>query len=461
LADRLDPSENPAAGKRAAGHDGSQLPEKLAARLNDLIRPGQRLLLAYSGGLDSTVLLHLLSALGSGLGFELQAMHVHHGLSPNADDWARFCERTCERHGIPIRVVRVSVVTDCGSGIEAAARHARYQALFEADADLIVLAHHQDDQAETLLLQLLRGAGVRGLSAMPMLDRERRLLRPLLDVSRTELGRYAERHGLEWIEDESNQDRRYDRNFLRHALMPLLEERFQGVGKVLARTAGIMAESAGLLDELAEIDLAGSGLTSQDVGRSLPLACLRRLSAPRARNLFRWWLASQKREMPGSAHLADMMRQLLHAREDAAVSIRVDGTARIRRYRDAVHIDDSGDCRPFSLHWSGQRELELPDGSCLVFETCVGKGIARRHLQAGSIRIVNRQGGERFRPDTRRPTRTLKHLLQEAGMPPWERSRLPLVYLDDVLAAVPGIGVAAGLQAGADEEGLSVTWRNG
>jgi tRNA(Ile)-lysidine synthase len=458
LSDQRDPVKKRAAGTSAAASDSSQLLAGLTAQLGKFIQPGQQLLLAYSGGLDSCVLLHLLVQLRSELGFDLRAMHVHHGLSPNADDWVQFCEKTCATLDVPLRIVRVDVAVDKGSGIEAAARHARYQALFEAEADFIVLAHHQDDQAETLLLQLLRGAGVKGLAAMAAMDRQRRLLRPLLDISRGELLQYATARDLDWIEDESNLDRRYDRNYLRHEVLPLIEARFKSAKKVLARTAGHMAESAVLLDDLAQIDAACTGLSASEIRQRLPLDCLRKLALPRARNLLRWWLSLNQLEMPSAARLADMLNQLLCAREDAAISIKLSADAQLKRYRGAVYIDFRCSNAPFSLLWSGQPQLELPDGSFLTFEKRIGAGLACARLGVEKLRIASRDGGERFKPDASRPTRTLKHLLQEANIPPWERQRLPLVYLDDELAMVPGIGVAANLQPEPNEAGLLIEW---
>jgi tRNA(Ile)-lysidine synthase len=458
LSDQRDPVKKRVAGIKAAASESSQLVAGLTAQLGKIIQPGQQLVLAFSGGLDSCVLLHLLVQLRSELRFDLCALHVHHGLSPNADDWVRFCEKTCVALGVPLRVVRVDVVVK-GAGIEAAARHARYQALFEVEADFIVLAHHQDDQAETLLLQLFRGAGVKGLAAMAAEDRRRRLLRPLLDVSRRELMQYATAHRLDWIEDESNLDRRYDRNYLRHELLPLIEARFKSVSKVLARTAGLMAESAALLDDLAQIDATCTGLSATENRQRLPLGCLQKLALPRARNLLRWWLSLNQLEMPSAARLAEMLDQLLSARDDAAISIKLGADAYLKRYRDAVYIDCRCSRAPFSLLWSGQPEIELPDGSRLIFEKKIGVGLACARLGVEKLRIASREGGERFKPDASRPTRTLKHLLQEANIPPWERQRLPLVYLDDELAMVPGIGVAANLQPQPHEAGLLIEWQ--
>lgn len=437
----------------------AHLTAQLVNHLKRYVEPHHRLVVAFSGGLDSSVLLHLLSEQKALFGFKLEALHVHHGLSPNADDWASFCQNTCKTLNIPIRVVRVDVAKDSGVGIEAAARHARYQALSQADADRIVLAHHQDDQAETLIMQLLRGSGVKGLAAMPMIDSERRLFRPLLDVSRAELLRYATTHHLAWIEDESNQDQRYDRNYLRHALMPVIERRFKSAKKVLARTAGHMAESAELLDDLAAMDAACTGLSERDIKQRLPLACLQQLSLPRARNLLRWWLALNQLDMPSAARLEEMLSQLLSARADAVIGVKINADTQLRRYQNEVYIESRHNLLPISLLWSGQSHIDLPDGSQLVFERKIGQGLAIERLGIDKLRIASREGGERFRPDANRPTRTLKHLLQEANIPPWERTKLPLIYLQDELAVVPGIGIAAGLEAKAQEAGLLIIWR--
>ncbi len=229
-----------------------------ALNLTENLQPPQ-LLLALSGGLDSCVLLHLLGALqksgtlekSGALRFELHALHVHHGLSANADMWSHFCAEQCQQLNIPLQVVQVKVEKNSGLGIEAAARQLRYEALFnyrfEADlADYIVTAHHQDDQAETLLLQLFRGSGVKGLAAMAAVDHSRRLLRPLLDVPRQTLHDYAIQHNIDWCDDESNTDTQYERNFVRHDVLTILEARAPAVKTVLARTASHLAEASNL-----------------------------------------------------------------------------------------------------------------------------------------------------------------------------------------------------------------------
>lgn len=454
-----DSSAKTTALNRAVDSPVDFLTAKLVNNLNQYVDASHRLLVAFSGGLDSTVLLHLLAQQKAALGFKLEVLHVHHGLSPNADQWAVFCKKTCVALNVPIKVVKVDVTKDSGLGTEAAARYARYEALSQSDADFIVLAHHQDDQAETLVIQLLRGSGVKGLAAMPMMDSERRLFRPLLNISRDELLQYATMHQLDWIEDESNQDQRYDRNYLRHAVIPLIERRFKAAKKVLARTAGHMAESAELLDDLAALDAACTGLSERDIKQRLPLPCLQKLTLPRARNLLRWWLALNQLDMPSAVRLEEMLTQLLSARADAMINVKINADTQLRRYQNDVYIESRHNPLPISLSWTGQSHIVLPDGSELAFERCIGQGLAIERLGIDKLRIASREGGERFRPDANRPTRTLKHLLQEANIPPWERTKLPLIYLQDELAFVPGIGIAAGLEAKAQDAGLLIVWR--
>jgi tRNA(Ile)-lysidine synthase len=429
----------------------------LAARLENFlvqtIQPGQSLLLALSGGLDSRVLFDLLVNLRAALGFKLQAMHVHHGLSPNADDWTEFCRQLCHSYQVPFEVVRVKVQRDSGQGLEAAARKERYQALLSTTADHVVLAHHLDDQAETLLLQLLRGAGVKGLSAMAARDADRRLLRPLLDVSRAALEAYALNHQLQWVEDESNFGHGYDRNFLRHQILPELVRRFPAARETLARSAAHMAEAALLLEELA----------SEDAQRHvrdnlLDTVGLAGLSEPRARNLLRWWLSVNKVALPSAIRLQEMLRQLLSAKPDASLKIKLDHAC-LRRYQGMAYLHFEVVSQPVALTWQGEASLTLPDNSQLLFQREMGLGLALN--KAAKLRISARQGGERFKPDRERPTRTLKHLLQEAQMPPWLRERLPLIYCEDTLAVVPGIGVACELQAKHEEMGLVIAWQQG
>lgn len=266
-------------------------------------------MVGFSGGLDSTVLLHATSRLASGADLALAALHVHHGLSIHADAWAEACARICQGLAVPLRVRKVQVPEANGEGTEAAARGVRHQALCDHPADWILLAHHADDQAETVLHNLLRGAGVRGAAAMP--EARDRILRPLLDLSRTMLLDYARYHGLTWIEDESNADRRFSRNFLRHEILPAIGSRFPKAGERLALAASRFGEASALLDDLAALDLCGAPATFP-----LPLSLFRGLSDARARNLLRAMLTWHHVQPPDEVRMKEFVRQLRAAARD-------------------------------------------------------------------------------------------------------------------------------------------------
>lgn len=430
-----------------------RLQQQILTFLQDHLPAGSTLLLAYSGGLDSSVLLHLLCSARENYSFNLRALHVHHGLSTNADSWAEFCAQVCQQLSVPFKLTRLTLNKHSGKGIEATAREGRYAALFAEQADYIALAHHQDDQAETVLLQLLRGAGSKGLSAMAAHDAGRRLLRPLLDISRAELEAYAREHQLKWVDDESNEDTIYDRNYLRHQVIPVIEKRFAAARTTLSRSAQLLAESAQLLDELAAID-AGEHF------QQLEISHLAKLGEARARNLLRWWLATQHLSVPSAARLQEMLQQLLSAKPDASLKVMIDGSKHLwlRRYQGLAYIDAEPE-EAINTCWQGEAVIDLPDGSQLHFEPCKGQGLALQRLAINKLRISSRQGGERFKPDEARPTRTLKHLMQEAGIPPWLRQRMPLIYSGDELAVVPMLGIACHMQARPGEVGLLIIWK--
>lgn len=427
-------------------------PDDLAAHVASILQrhPRGRVALALSGGLDSVVLFHLLLSLRDSLGFGFSAFHVHHGLSPRADRWEAFCASLCARNGVPFETCRVAVSPCAGESLEAAAREARYRAFASCSADLLLLAQHQDDQAETLLLQLLRGAGAKGLAAMPetRMAEGKTLLRPLLDVPRETLKEYVQAHGLVWEEDESNADTGFDRNFLRHEIFPVLERRFPSYRQTLGRSSRHLAEAAQLLDELARLD--GERGIREGL---LDGALLRELSPSRAKNLLRYYLAQCQIPFPDTPRMEEAMRQLREAGADAQVRIRF-GDYEIRRYRGWVEAARSFPALPkdLSIFWSGETELALP-GAHLRFEQRKGEGIRLDAFSSQPVTLRSRHGGERFRPSCGRSSRSLKNLLQEAGIPPWQRAALPLLFVGDNLVWVPGIGIDCDYQAGAEETG--------
>lgn len=421
---------------------------------------GKRVCVGLSGGLDSMVLLDALDRLRAEFQLALSAIHVNHGISQHAASWEAFCEAACRSRGVPLFARRV-VVDDRGAGIEAAARAMRYAAYASLDCDFVALAHHLDDQAETLLLQLLRGAGLRGLSAMPeyrlAAAGQPAILRPLLRVSRAQIAAAAAARGLDWVEDDSNSDARHDRNFLRHEVMPRLAARFPGYRETLARAALNFADAQSLAEDLAQLD-AG------DAGGSYVLAeRLRALSDARALNLLRFMFARRELPMPNRARLEEALRQCREAAPDAEMRI-VFGSHALRCYRGRIElVEESGmSMAGWEAQWNGREVLALPQGlGELHPRPAFGGGIAVRHFREGPATVRGRSGGEAMRPADNRPTRTLKHLLQESAVPPWERARMPLLFFGERLAWVPGVGVAAEFRAGQSEPGIEPEWRRG
>ena len=423
----------------------------VAAALAEQVAPGARLAIALSGGIDSMLLLDALTRFAAHP-LALSAIHVHHGLSPNADRWAEFCSEQCAARNVPLVTHRLLLSRERGASLEALARAARYERLLATDVDVIALAHHADDQAETLLLQLLRGAGPHGLAAMPAFRPGRpALLRPLLELSRGTLAACAAERGLAWIEDESNADRRHARNFIRLDVAPALAARFAGYPGTLARAARHQAEAAALADELAALDADGA-LDPAGLSRFRLAA----LSSARARNLLRWFLREKGLRPPSEASLAEMLRQLVAGDEDARIRIVQDG-AEIGTHRGRVVIHAPA-AAAFERVWHGEAEVVLP-GGVLAFERARGAGVAEAKLGHSRVTLRSRGGGERIRLAANRPTHAVKKLLQEARLPPWERQGLPLIWSGDELAAVPGIGVALAFQAAPDEPGWHVEWR--
>ncbi|HEU0219708.1 MAG TPA: tRNA lysidine(34) synthetase TilS [Gallionella sp.] len=517
-------------------HSRNKLSEELSTQLAPLVPAHGSILIGLSGGVDSVVLLHLLHRLAPRFSWRLSALHVHHGISPNADAWADFCAGLCAQHAIPLHIENVDITPLREHGIEAAARKLRHAAFARQTCDFVALAHHADDQAETLLLQLLRGAGVRGASAMPVLSQvegpllaERKssgiefsplrpelveghgvamakwvstgsartepknicagsIVRPLLHCSRKDILDYATAENLQWIEDESNADDSYPRNFLRHRVLPLLEQKFPACRNTLARSARHFAETSELLDDLARLDAqnpsplpSGGEITSDlavDVGQpsrmasgsirarergeghdtTLEVSRLQSLSRPRAKNLLRWFLHSVGAPMPQAVQLDDMLHQLCDARQDAAVCIAY-GAHEVRRYQGRVYaLRAPGEFdRNLVLPWQGEAGLDWHAlNARLIFEHTQGRGISLAKLQHAPVMLRLRQGGETLRPYPNAATRTLKNLLQEHHVPPWQRDRLPLLYCGDELVCAVGVASAAEYQASAGEAGISL-----
>jgi len=432
---------------------------------------GDRLVAGLSGGIDSVVMLDLLRRAAAKMRFEIAALHVNHQINPAAAKWARFCGAYCRQLGIGLTVVKVNVPRE--SSLEAAARNARYAAFARLPADFVALAHNLDDQAETVLLQLLRGAGVKGLSAMPVLRGDARgqgkeekkrhvlhasplapsILRPLLDITRAEIEAYARARKLRWVEDDSNANTGFDRNFMRHRLLPVIAERYPAYRKTLARASRNFAEAAVLLDELASIDMPNAAA-------HLKITDLRALTTARAKNALRYFLGSHGVTMPNETRLAECVRQV---QEPRATGIAIDlGAHELRRFGSELRVVPKTPVpsADFRRQWQGEARLALPElGATLLMKKSRGSGLSLAKLQTAAVTVRLRTGGERLRPDAKRPRRSLKNLLQEARLPPWLRARLPLLYCGDTLVYVPGIGIDTAFGARSGEPAVEPQWQ--
>lgn len=411
----------------------------LATTVRSLARraPAGPLWLAFSGGLDSTVLLHLL--VQAGLGPRLSVVHVDHGLHPDSERWAAHCEAVVSALALPF--FRESVSVTGRAGLEANARAARYQVLCRLAGDAtLITAHHRDDQAETLLLRLLRGAGATGLAAISEHSRRgsTRLWRPLLGVSRETLRGLAEQGGWSWIEDPSNRALHLDRNYLRAEILPRLRLRWPGADAALARAAGHQADAAALLAERAEEDARRLAVSA----RRLPLAAWQRLDPPRLRNLLRWWLAAAGAATPSAAILAEILA-LPSAAADRSARVAWGGW-QLRRFQDHLHLLADAELTPLTVARDWPPGTPPPDLGAWRLVAGPGDGSAEQpalQLPDGlPLRLAPARGGERLALNGCH--QRIAELWRAAGVPPWRRRQWPLVYAGDDLVAVPGVPVA-------------------
>lgn len=420
-----------------------------------------RLIVAYSGGMDSHVLLHALSRTPAHDGLRrLSAIHVNHGLHPDAGEWVFHCERVCRDLRVPLETVEVRVLTEAKEGPEAAARRARYSAFEQRlqPSDTLLLAHHLDDQAETFLLQLLRGAGPAGLSAMPAGAAlgSARLMRPLLEVGRKDIRDYAKRHALAFIEDPGNRELRYDRNYLRHEIMPRIQRRWPAAARTIARAAGHQASLARIARQLG-----AAALEQAEGGMTLSCRALSRLHPDAARLALRAWLEARGFSPPSRAVLERILEEVVTAAPDAEPLVAWTG-AEVRRYRGALHVmPPLPPAEPDRiLVWDVQHSLSLPQGRLSALPS-KGLGLKAALSKEGDLTVGFRQGGERCRPAGQTHSATLKAWFQRRGVPPWERDRVPLIFVRGELAAVAGHWVCEGFQCAEGEEGLLLQWTPG
>ncbi len=434
----------------------SQFHSRLHAQQSNLTSVKQ-ILVAYSGGLDSHVLLHLLSRISRDE-LDFRAVYINHGLQVQSDDWANHCKQICQNLSVPFTSLDLSLVIPKGESLEEVARKARYNALHQnlQQHEILMTAHHQSDQAETLLLQLFRGAGVQGLAAMPNVGeievngKPHIHLRPLLNQSRQALESYAKEHNLNHIEDPSNQDTGFDRNFLRQEIMPLLRQRWLGIDKAISRTATLQAETKTLLDEVAQKELPAilapkssyfrhvSQNTNQNNNQNasvLPpvvITQLLNLSMAKQALLLRYWISCQGFLSPSSKKLQHIFSDLIESAKDKQPLLEWKGVE-LRRFQDHLYI-----MSPLSEHDVTQVISWQTDSSLYIPSINVTLDPDLHQMNSDNITVRFRQGGERIEIP-QRGNISLKNLFQEQQIPAWIRSRLPLIYIDEKLVKIVGL----------------------
>lgn len=418
-----------------------------------------RWLIAYSGGVDSHLLLQTLVELKSDNPDwpKIEAVHVNHQLQTGADEWAQHCQLQCDKLNVPLLVQAVTIEDQPRTSLEQLAREQRYQ-FFESimtGQDVLMMGHHLDDQVETALLRLLRGSGSKGLAAMPQTRvlGQGRLLRPLLEYGRDEIEKAAVHAGLQWIEDPSNQQTQFDRNFLRLSVLPQLEDRWPGYRQTIARACQLSDEASQLNEELAQIDADRLQLDFSAAAWSITL--LRQLSPLRQKNLIRLWLSERSLPMPSASQLQQVLKDILEASRDAQPVMQWAGIE-ARRFSDDLVVmpvlpafDSSQE-----MQWHGE-SWQIPASGNMRAELETGSGLKPQRY---TVRF--RKGGERCKPVGRQGSQTLKKLFQEYQVPVWLRDRIPLLYsANNELAAVAGYWVCEGFQVEPDEEGWTVSWQ--
>ena len=450
-------------GARPAAADAARRCQRfdsgwLAAQLERLAGPlnGRRFCLAFSGGVDSSALLLALARLRRRHRFRLRALHVNHQLQPGAAAWAAAAARRARGWRVAVQVLTVQVPRRPGASLEAQARAARYAAMAAelAPGEQLLTAHNQDDQLETVLLQLIRGAGLAGLAAMPEVApfAAGRLLRPLLPVPRALLQQFLEQEGVRWIDDPSNQDERFDRNYLRQRIVPALRARWPAVAATASRSARHAAEAQELLRAAAEraLDVALDGT-------ALKVSALRRVPAAERRALLRQWITRRGFAPPDQRRLEEVAARIVHARQDAQPLLRWN-ECELRRHGDRLYVAAQrapARLAPLEWRWSARRLLPLPGGGSLRLVADRHGDIALARLPA-RLQVRFRGGGERLGEAFGH--RTLKDLLQQGRLPPWQRMELPLLCADGRILAVPGLWVAPELAAASDGRRARLVW---
>ncbi|WNC73714.1 tRNA lysidine(34) synthetase TilS [Thalassotalea psychrophila] len=428
--------------------------------------------LAYSGGVDSQVLLHCLTQIKEFLIAPVHAVHVNHGLSENATAWQEFTKQQAEQLGVPYVAVEVVINKQNQQSLEALARDVRYQAITDNSAinSIVLTAHHQDDQLETLLLALKRGSGIQGLSAMQdvrSFSGNRVIARPFLSISRKQIEQYADAFNLKWIEDESNINQEFDRNFLRQSVIPLLEQRWPQIKKTASRSAKHCQQAQVLVEQMAETDIKHC----QTAADSLNIDLLKELSKQRLINVLRFFIKLNNKLAPSEKQIEEVIKTCFSAKEDKNPEVRV-GNYYLRRFKQELFItevfsDISAWQKQFTIaELLKEKVVSLPDNLGRLYFSSNNQ---HENSQKNRFFLAYSDGEEKLKvafkhsnpkcfPDFRQQRRELKKVLQELNVPTWQRKRLPLIYINEQLAAVLPLFIDKDFTANTKKKCLSITW---
>ena len=428
-------------------------------KLLDSFPDSRRILIAYSGGIDSSVLLHLLCSIRSKLKQALEVIYIDHGLQKESSDWGEFCRQECIKYNVPFALMKINESCPENLSVEGWARDKRYSLISKLvrKNDILFTAHHQDDQVETFFLQIFRSAGPRGLSSMPVFKKfgDGFHARPFLIFSRKEIEKYAKNNNISWQEDNTNCDIRYDRNYLRHNILAELDNKWPSYRKSVCRTINHQKECLMLIDEIGLEDMTAVLYKNS---MNLNIKLIKKFSIPRQKNIIFFWLNSLNFEKPTSKHMDQIMMTLINSRIDKTPCVNWRNTE-IRRYGDLLYasrIINSNDLN-LEINWNTKTPLNI-HGETLIANETFGRGISKTTIKDAEIVIRYRHGGEKIYSNSIVHSKSIKKLFQEHRVLPWFRNRIPLIYINKQLAVVPGFCIDKNFSANENETALDIHW---
>ncbi len=445
--------------KKAEQYKKNGLSKPEIKEILNKFKDSRKIIIAYSGGIDSSVLLHLIFSIKDDLKQSLEVIHINHGLHEKSDNWEIFCKAQCKKFNISFKAININELPPKNESIESWARNKRYFLITKEmkKGDLLLTAHHMDDQVETFFLQVLRGAGPRGLSSMPVIKKITNgyHVRPFLNIRRSELEKYANTNNLSWQDDESNLDVRYDRNYLRHKVLTYLEMAWPSYRQSISRAISHQKESMDLLNDIASEDMS-KVLHKNFV--NLDIKLLKELNLPRQKNLIFYWLDNLNLEKPGSRHMDQIIKTLINTSSDKSPCVNWKNTE-VRKYRDYLYASNTIKQHNINeeIHWNTNLPIEI-QGEKLIAKETLGKGILRSCIDGAKISIRYRNGGEKIYSNSLNNSKTVKQLFQEHGVLPWFRDRVPLIYVNEELAVIPGFCVGKKFSASKNEKSLDIYW---